>query len=159
MSLTMTTFDIRPGDFADPRVRALLEHHYAENRAVSPPESCHVLDYSAMQVPEIRFFTLWEGEDLLGMGALKQIDAEVGEVKAMRTIPDAKRRGVGSAVVRRVMEEARALGLKRLYLETGSFEYFRPARELYLRHGFTECPPFAGYKPDPNSTFMVLDLG
>lgn len=158
MSLTTTTFDIRPGDFSDARVIALLEHHYAENRAVSPPESCHVLDLSAMQVPEIRFFTLWEGEELLGMGALKQIDAEAGEVKAMRTIPDAKRRGVGSAVVRRVIDEARAMGLKRLYLETGSYEYFRPARELYTRHGFAECPPFAGYKPDPNSTFMVLDL-
>lgn len=152
-------FDIRPGDFADPRVIALLEHHYAENRAVSPPESCHVLDYSAMQVPEITFFTLWEGEELLGMGALKRIDAEEGEVKAMRTLPAAKRRGVGSAVVQRVIEKARALGLKRLYLETGSFEYFRPARELYRRHGFRECPPFAGYKADPNSTFMLLELG
>ncbi|MCU0820639.1 MAG: GNAT family N-acetyltransferase [Beijerinckiaceae bacterium] len=152
-------FEIRPGDFSDPRVIALLEHHYAENRAVSPPESCHVLDYSAMQVPEITFFTLWEGETLLGMGALKQMDAEEGEVKAMRTIPEAKRRGVASAVVMRVISEAKALGLKRLYLETGSFEYFRPARELYLRHGFRECPPFAGYASDPNSTFMMLDLG
>ena len=71
----------------------------------------------------------------------------------------AKRRGVGSAVVQHVIEKARALGLKRLYLETGSFEYFRPARELYRRHGFRECPPFAGYKADPNSTFMLLELG
>ncbi len=80
-------FEIRPGDFADPRVIALLEHHYAENRAVSPPESCHVLDYSAMQVPEITFFTLWEGEELLGMGALKQMDAEEGEVKPCAPSP------------------------------------------------------------------------
>ena len=151
-------FEIRPGDFSDPRVRALLEHHYTENRAVSPPDSCHVLDYSAMQVPEITFFTLWEGEELLGMGALKQLDAEEGEVKAMRTIPTAKRRGVGSAVVQHVIGEARKLGLRRLYLETGSYDYFRPARELYQRHGFAECGPFAGYRPDPNSTFMVLNL-
>jgi putative acetyltransferase len=111
-----------------------------------------------MQVQEITFFTLWEGEELLGMGALKQLDAEEGEVKAMRTIPAAKRRGVGSAVVQHVIGEARKLGLRRLYLETGSYDYFRPARELYQRHGFAECGPFAGYRPDPNSTFMVLNL-
>lgn len=151
-------FDIRSGNFDDPRVVDLLKYHYEKNRAVTPEGSAHVLDLSAMRRPEISFWTIWDGEDLLGMGALKQIDAEEGEVKAMRTIPAAKRRGVGSAVVQHVIGEARKLGLRRLYLETGSYDYFRPARELYQRHGFRECPPFAGYRPDPHSTFMVLHL-
>lgn len=152
------TFEIRPGDFSDSRVIAFLRHHYEENRAVSPPESCHVLDLSAMQVPEISFFTLWEGDELLGMGALKRLNPVEGELKSMRTMKSALRRGVGSAMVNHIIASARASGLQRLYLETGSFDYFRPARELYARHGFQECGPFGSYKPDSNATFMVLEI-
>ncbi|MBN8533046.1 MAG: GNAT family N-acetyltransferase [Rhizobiales bacterium] len=151
-------FDIRPGDFSDPQVIALLRYHYEQNRANSPQGSCHVLDLSAMQVPEIAFFTLWEGSGLLGMGALKQLDGGEGELKSMRTLPAAQRRGVASAIVQCLIEEGRKMGLRRLYLETGSYEYFRPARELYAKHGFVECPPFAGYLADPNSTFMMLEV-
>jgi putative acetyltransferase len=149
---------IIPGDFSDPRVTALLTLHYTENRAVTPAGSAHVLDLSAMQVPEISLFTLFEGETLLGMGAVKRLNAHEGEVKSMRTINEAKRKGVASAILRHLISAGRELGLKRLFLETGSFEYFRPARELYARHGFSECGPFEGYHADPNSTFMVLDL-
>lgn len=149
---------IRKGDFSDARVIAMLRHHYEENRAVTPPESCHVLDISAMQVPELSFWTVWKGEDLLGMGALKRMNASDGEVKSMRTRANALRRGVANAVLTHIIAEARSAGLERLYLETGSFEYFRPARELYTRHGFVECAPFGEYQPDPLSTFMVLDL-
>ena len=151
-------FDIRPGDFADPRVIALLEHHYAENRAVSPPESCHVLDYSAMQVPEITFFTLWEGEELLGMGALKRIDAEEGEVKAMHTAAAFRRKGAGRLMLAHLIAEARAANLERLSLETGSWDYFLPSRRLYAALGFRECGPFGSYSEDPNSVFMSLLL-
>lgn len=154
MSLT-----IKLGDFSDPRVTALLRYHYEQNRAVTPEGSAHVLDLSAMQVPEISFWTIWDGEELLGMGALKCMNQRDGEVKSMRTYEQAQRRGVASAMVKHIIAAARETGLARLYLETGSFAYFLPARELYARHGFVECGPFEGYKPDPNSTFMVLKLG
>lgn len=150
---------IKPGDFSDSRVTAFLRYHYEQNRSVTPEGSAHVLDLSAMQVPEISFWTIWEGEELLGMGALKRMNSSDGEVKSMRTYDQAQRRGVASAMVKHIIAAAREAGLARLYLETGSFEYFRPARELYARHGFVECGPFEGYKPDPNSTFMVLELG
>ncbi|MCA1952540.1 MAG: GNAT family N-acetyltransferase [Hyphomicrobiales bacterium] len=152
------SFKIKPGDFADPRVVALLERHYTENRAVTPAGSAHVLDLAAMQAPELAFFTLWEGEALLGMGALKRLADAAGEIKSMRTVDAARRRGVASAMLRHLIAEARAAGLARLYLETGSFEYFKPARALYARHGFVECAPFEGYRADHNSTFMMLDL-
>jgi putative acetyltransferase len=92
------------------------------------------------------------------MGALKRIGGRAGEIKSMRTVNEAKRKGYASAILAHLIAEAKAAGLQRLYLETGSFDYFRPARELYARHGFLECAPFEGYKPDPNSTFMRLDL-
>jgi putative acetyltransferase len=151
--------DIRPGDFSDPRVISLIRYHFEKNRAVTPEGSAHVLDISALQAPAIAFFTAWEADELLGMGALKRMNDEDGEVKSMRTYDHALRRGVARAMVEHIVKRARADGLRRLYLETGSFEYFRPARELYARHGFVECGPFEGYKPDPNSTFMVLELG
>jgi putative acetyltransferase len=151
-------FDIRSGDFSDPQVIALLRYHYEENHANSPPDSCHVLDISAMQMPEIAFFTLWESNELLGMGALKQLNAAEGELKSMRTLPSALRRGVAAAIVGRLLAAAQEQGLVRLYLETGSYEYFRPARELYARYGFLECGPFGDYLPDPNSTFMMLEV-
>ncbi|MGL5446666.1 MAG: GNAT family N-acetyltransferase [Rhabdaerophilum sp.] len=149
---------IKSGDFSDPRVTTLLRYHFEQNRAVTPEGSAHVLDLSAMQVPEISFWTIWEGQELLGMGALKRMNARDGEVKSMRTYDRAQRRGVASAMVKHIIAAAGSAGLARLFLETGSFDYFRPARELYTRHGFVECGPFEGYKPDRNSTFMVLQL-
>jgi putative acetyltransferase len=151
-------FKIRRGDFSDPQVIALLRYHYEQNRANSPEGSCHVLDLTAMQVPEIAFFTAWEGEELLGMGAIKRLNAADGELKSMRTLPAVLRRGVASAIVLCLIDEARENGLTRLYLETGSYDYFAPARELYARHGFVECGPFGDYQPDPNATFMVRQL-
>lgn len=149
---------IRNGDFSDPRVVDLLRYHFETNRAVTPAGSAHVLDLGAMQVPEISLWTIWSEETLLGMGALRRMNADEGEVKSMRTYEHAQRRGVASAMLAHIVEAARQAGLKRLYLETGSFAYFRPARELYARHGFRECPPFTGYIEDPNSTFMMMDL-
>jgi putative acetyltransferase len=154
----MAMFRIVPGDFSDPRVIALIRQHFEKNRAVTPAGSAHVLDISALQTPEIRFWTLWNGEDLLGMGALRDFGDGTGEVKSMRTADHALRRGVAAAMLGHIIEAARDMALDRLYLETGAFEYFRPARELYARHGFVECPPFRGYQADANSTFMTLDL-
>jgi putative acetyltransferase len=151
-------FSIRPGDFSDPRVIALLRHHYEQNRAVTPEGSAHVLDLGAMQVPEIAFFTLWDGEALLGIGALRDFGDGSGEIKSMRTADHALRRGVAAAMLAHLIAHARTIGLARLYLETGSFAYFEPARKLYARFGFTECPPFQGYTLDPNSIYMVREL-
>lgn len=150
--------EIRNGDFSDPRVVDLLRYHFETNRAVTPAGSAHVLDLGAMQVPDIAFWTIWTEDTLLGMGALRRMNPEEGEVKSMRTYEHAQRRGVASAMLTHIVAAARQAGLKRLFLETGSFAYFRPARELYARHGFRECPPFAGYVEDPNSTFMTMDL-
>lgn len=151
-------FEIRRGDFSDPQVIALLRYHYEQNRANSPPDSCHVLDLTAMQTPDIAFFTAWESEELLGMGAIKRLNAADGELKSMRTLPKALRRGVAGSILRHLIAEGRRMNLKSLWLETGSYDYFLPARALYARHGFVECAPFGEYRPDPNSTFMMLEL-
>jgi len=147
-----------PGDLTDPRVVELLEYHVTTALAQSPRESCHAFDVSALQRPEISFWAIWEGEALLGIGALMDLGGGHGEVKSMHTAKAARGRGVGSAMVRHIIEAARARGFERLSLETGSMDYFASARALYARHGFVECGPFEGYVPDPNSVFMTLDL-
>jgi putative acetyltransferase len=116
------------------------------------------LDLKGLQSPDITFWTAWNGETLVAVGALKQLSEDHGEVKSMHTALAARRKGVGSALLRHIISFARSRGVSRLSLETGSWDYFRPAVALYRRHGFIECPPFADYVPDPNSIFMSLDL-
>jgi len=111
-----------------------------------------------LQSPDISFWTIWEGETLLGVGALKRLSPQHGEVKSMHTAKSARRKGVGNTMLQHIIATARKSGMSRLSLETGSWEYFRPARALYRSHGFVECGPFADYVPDPNSVFMSLDL-
>jgi putative acetyltransferase len=142
----------------DPRVITLLHHHLTRAREVTPVGSAHALDLSGLKVPAISFWSAWEGEELLGVGALKAMSVTDGEVKSMHTAEAARRRGVGAALLRHIIATARGRGMARLFLETGSFDYFAPARALYAAHGFVECGPFAGYRPDPNSTFMTLLL-
>lgn len=149
---------IASGGLDDPRVVALLHVHVATARAQTAPGSAHALDLSGLRLPGIRFWTVWEDENLLGTGALQRLSAEHGEVKSMHTAEAARRRGAGSAMLRHIIDSARADGLKRLSLETGSWEFFRPAHALYRAHGFVECGPFGGYVPDPNSVFMTLEL-
>ena len=96
--------------------------------------------------------------DLLGVGALMDLGGGHGEVKSMHTAKSARGQGVGGAMVRHIVATARERGHRRLSLETGSMDYFAPARALYARHGFTECGPFEGYRPDPNSVFLTLAL-
>ena len=96
---------------------------------------------------------------MVGVGALKRLSAEHGEIKSMHTAEPARGQGVGSAMLRHIMAAARARGMTRLSLETGSWPYFVPARALYTRHGFVECGPFGDYREDPNSVFMTLELG
>jgi putative acetyltransferase len=146
------------GDFSDPRVVDLLHLHLTRARAETAPGSAHALNLTALQSPDISFWTIWEDETLLGVGALKRLSADHGEVKSMYTVQSLRRMGAGSAMLRHIIAAARASGTSRLSLETGSWDYFRPAQAFYRKHGFAECPPFADYVLDPNSVFMSLDL-
>jgi len=149
---------IRREDPADPRITALLIRHVSRARAETAVGSAHALDVGELRCADVSFFAAWDAGMLLGIGALKRVAADHGEVKSMYTAEEARRRGVASALLARLIAEARALGLGRLSLETGSWDYFAPARELYRRCGFRECGPFAAYRPDPNSIFMTLEL-
>ncbi|HZI50749.1 MAG TPA: GNAT family N-acetyltransferase [Terriglobia bacterium] len=146
------------GDLTDPLVINLLETHLTLARAETAPGSAHALDLTGLQSPDVRFWTIWDDDILLGFGALQRLSADHGEIKSMHTAQSMRRRGVGSAMLRHIIAAARASGMLRLSLETGTWEYFRPARALYTSHGFVECPPFADYVLDPNSVFMSLDL-
>ena len=146
------------GDFSDSRVTDLLRIHLTTARAQTAPGSAHALDVDGLQAPDITFWTIWKDETLLGVGALKRLSADHGEVKSMHTAEPVRRMGAGRAMLRHIIAAARACSMTRLSLETGSWDYFRPARAFYARHGFVECPSFADYVPDSNSVFMSLDL-
>ena len=146
------------GGLCDPRVVDLLHTHLTSARAETAPGSAHALDLTGLQSPDISFWTIWDDETLLGVGALKRLSADHGEIKSMHTAQSMRGRGAGSAMLRHIIASARVSGMSRLSLETGSWEYFRPAQALYRNHGFVECPPFADYVLDPNSVFMSLDL-
>jgi putative acetyltransferase len=146
---------IRLDDLSQPEVHALLDEHLAEMRRLSPPESVHALDLGALRRPEISFWTLWSGSDLLGCGALKQLDASHAEIKSMRTATAHRRRGVARTMLEHLVQEARQRSYARLSLETGAEDAFAPARALYASFGFTYCAPFADYTNDPNSVFMT----
>jgi putative acetyltransferase len=146
------------GGLDDPRVIELLHTHLNRARAETAPGSAHALDLSGLRATEVTFWSAWEDETLVGVGALKRLSADHGEVKSMHTAEAVRGRGVGAAILRHIIESARARGLSRLSLETGSWPYFAPARALYARHGFVECAPFGDYRPDPNSVFMTFTL-
>lgn len=146
--------EIRDGGLDDPQVVALLNVHFAGMLANSPKDSCHFLDLSGLRAPGVTFWSAWDGADLLGCGALKELDPQHGEIKSMRTSAEHLRRGTGAALVSHILGTARARGYKRLSLETGSGPAFEPAIALYRQFGFTDCAPFADYKEDPFSRFM-----
>ena len=139
-------------------VQQLLALHVEEMRSHSPADSCHVLPAGGLQDPAITFWSLRESHRLLAVGALKQLDRRHGEVKSMRTAPDALGCGAGTAMLRHILAEARRRGYERLSLETGSSDPFRPALRLYERHGFTPCAPFADYAPSPFTRFLTKAL-
>lgn len=147
------------GGLDDPRVVALLDLHVARARAETARDSAHALDLSGLRAPEVTFWSAWEGDEVVGVGALRRLSTDHGEIKSMHTAEAARGRGVGSAILRRIMVAARARGMSRLSLETGSWPYFAAARALYARHGFVECQPFGDYRNDPNSVFMTRSLG
>ncbi len=145
-------------DLTRPQIHALLEEHLRNMYEWSPPESVHALDLDRLRVPEITFWTAWEGDTLMGCGALKELDPTHGEIKSMRTPAIARRRGAGRALLAHIVDVARTRGYARLSLETGTQDAFKPAQALYRSFGFETCGPFAGYREDPNSVFMTLRL-
>ncbi|UPK27477.1 GNAT family N-acetyltransferase [Bradyrhizobium sp. 195] len=149
---------IRSGDTFDPRVIALLDFHVTAAREQTASGSAHALDLAGLRAPDIAFWTGWDGELLVATGALKALSTSHGEVKSMHTLQTTRRRGFGGEMLRHLITEARARGLKRLSLETGSWDYFKPALALYQAHGFVLCGPFEFYVEDPNSLFLTLDL-
>ena len=149
---------IEVDDLSRPAVHALLNEHLQNMYALSPPESVHALDLDKLRSPDITFWTAWEGAELVGCGALKELDRTHGELKSMRT-PQARRRiGAGRALLDHLVAVARSRGYRRLSLETGALPAFLPAQRLYASAGFTFCGPFGDYSEDPNSCFMSLRL-
>jgi len=150
--------DIRLDDLTGPEIVALLDEHLASMHTHSPPESVHALPIEKLRETDITFWSVWENGELLGCGALKELDPQHGEVKSMRTVSKHLRKGAGRAVLDHIIHEAKRRGYRRLSLETGSMAAFEPARKLYERAGFTYCEPFADYVEDPNSVFMTMRL-
>ena len=149
---------IRADDLSGSQIRDLLNEHLRSMALVSPPESCHALDLDGLRSPEITVWSIWDGSDLAGCGALKELDKRHGEIKSMRTASSYLRKGVAAQMLVHIIEEAKRRSYARLSLETGSMEYFEPARKLYTGFGFKVCGPFSSYVEDPNSTFMTTEL-
>ena len=150
--------EIKVDDLRGPEVQELLREHLRNMHLHSPPESVHALDVEGLRRPEITFWTVWEGGELLGCGALKELDARHAEIKSMRTSAAHRRRGVAAHLLRHILAEAARRGYSRLSLETGSADAFEPARRLYARYGFAYCGPFGDYVEDPYSVFMTKEL-
>ncbi|MGD7044695.1 GNAT family N-acetyltransferase [Jeotgalibacillus proteolyticus] len=150
--------EIHLDDLSGTKIKELIREHLSGMLEHSPPESKHALGLEELKKSDITFWSAWEEEELLGCGALKEIDAQHGEIKSMRTVKAHLRKGVARRLLEHAIDESRRRGYKRISLETGSMGAFEPARQLYLRFGFTFCPPFNGYKEDPNSLFMTKEL-
>lgn len=150
--------NIIPGRLDSPAVKQLLQSHLDDMYATSPPDSVHALDISKLQAPDIRFWGAWQGNTLLGCVALKQHSQDMAEIKSMRTAAEARGQGIGRALLQFLLNEAQQSGIKQLFLETGSMDFFLPARNLYQSAGFNYCGRFADYPDDPNSLFMTKTL-
>ena len=151
-------FEIREDDLIGREIKALLKEHIYWMEYTSPPESRHALDLDGLRSPHVTFWSIWQQNKLAGCGAIKELNDTHGEVKSMRTADAFLRRGVASFMLQHLVKEARRRGYRRLSLETGSMDYFKPARQLYQRFGFRPCEPFGSYQDDPNSVFMTIEL-
>ena len=145
-------------DLSGPEIAEFLAEHVRQMRSVSPPESKHALDLDGLRKPDVTFWSVLDEGTVVGCGALKRLDPDHAELKSMRTAPRRARGGVASLLLEHILDEARSSGCTRVSLETGSDEFFLPARKLYEKFGFGYCEPFADYRPDPNSAFMTRTL-
>ena len=150
--------DIKVDDLTGEKIIALINEHLAGMHEITPAESVHALPLEQLKQLDITFWSVWEHDDLLGCGALKELDPAHGEVKSMRTAKEHLRKGVASKIIEHLLKVAKQRGYKRLSLETGASSEFLPARQLYEKYGFIYCGPFADYKGDPNSVFMTLEI-
>tara|TARA_B110000914_G_C15330548_1_gene384533 strand:+ start:254 stop:718 length:465 start_codon:yes stop_codon:yes gene_type:complete len=147
------------GNFDNAEVHDLLVKHFIELRSVSPEGSAHVLDITGLKDPSIKFWSLWEEDELMGIGALKFLDEDHGEFKSIRVNDKFKNNGNGLKVINHLINEAKNLAVKKLSLETGAGKFFTPARKLFVKCGFKTCNPFSHYKDDINSVYMSMLIG
>jgi len=150
--------DILPGQLDHPAVIRLLQAHLRDLGAITPAESMHALDLSALQADDIRFWAAWIDGEVVGCGALRDLGEGHGELKSMRTDEARRGQGIGRALLDHLLAHARASGFHQLWLETGATRHFAPAHRLYARAGFERCGPFADYTDDPHSLYMQLRL-
>ena len=143
-------------NFDNPEVHELLVKHFIELRSVSPEDSCHVLDIAGLKDPTIKFWSLWEDDQLMGAGALKFLDKNHGEFKSIRINDKFRNKRNGTKIINHLINEAVKLNIKKLSLETGAGEFFLPARKLFISWGFKVCEPFSHYKEDINAVYMTL---
>ncbi|MDU4695911.1 MAG: GNAT family N-acetyltransferase [Paenibacillus sp.] len=146
---------IQLDDLSGSEIIAFIGEHLSNMAENSPPESIHALNVDGLKRPDVTFWSAWINGELVGCGALKELDGEHGEVKSMRTALAHRGKGVAKQVLAHLLEEAGRRGYRRVSLETGSMEAFAPARKLYESFGFTYCGPFGDYIEDPNSVFMT----
>ena len=145
-------------NFDHPEVNDLLKKHFVELRDASPKGSAHVLDIEGLKVPSIKFWSLWENNQLMGCGALKFLDKEHGEFKSIRIHDNFRRQNIGVKLIEHLIIEAKKLKIKRISIETGAGKFFEPARKLFEKCNFKPCKPFAHYKSDPNSLYYTLQI-
>jgi len=145
-------------NFDDPQVNELLIKHFIELRSVSPPGSTHVLDIPGLKDPTIRFWSLWDDKELIGCGALKLLEKNHGEFKSIRVADKYRKNGMGEKIISHLIDQAKQIGIKKLSIETGSGDFFTPARKLFKKFGFKKSEPFAHYKIDPNSCYFSLNI-
>ena len=147
------------GNFKNSEVHELLTKHFIELRSVSPEGSAHVLDIAGLKDPSIKFWSLWENEQLIGCGALKFLGIDHGEIKSIRVHDQFRKKGKGLKVMHHLINNAKKLNIKKLSLETGSGDFFKNARKLFKYCGFKRCEPFAHYKVDANSCYLSVLIG
>jgi putative acetyltransferase len=151
-------FDIRQDDLSGAPTRALLALHLAGMHANSPPENVFALDLSGLTASGVTVWSVWDGEALAGIGALKELGGGAAELKSMRTAPAHLRQGVAAALLEHIIAQAKARGVRRLSLETGRGEAFEPALALYRKRGFVDGEAFSDYEPNEFSQFLHLEL-
>ena len=154
-------FRIKADNLSGSEIQDLLRHHLQNLSAISPPCSMHALNLDALRKPNITFWSVWSdapAAELMGCGALMELDSTHAEIKSMRTVAAHLRKGVASHMLEHILAEARRRGYRRLSLETGAGPAFHPAQNLYTKFGFHRCAPFGNYVEDPNSVFMTREL-